>query len=88
MTMGMLANRFVRDYMAPGATGTMSVEYRAGEGELYEEQQALQKKFPLVMADGKLVSGCMTLSPVIPETCYTVQVTIDSPSHSPRTRRC
>lgn len=75
MTMGMLANRFVRDYMAPGATGTMSVEYRAGEGELYEEQQALQKKFPPVFADGKLINGCITLSPVMLETFYTVRVT-------------
>ena len=75
MTMGLLANRFVREYMAPGATGTMSVEYRAGEGELYAEQRTLNKKFPLVFADGKLVSGCITLSPVMPETCYTVRVT-------------
>ena len=74
MTMGLLANRFVREYMAPGATGTMSVEYRAGEGELYEEQQLLQKKFPPVFANGKLMSGCMTLSPVTPETCYTVRI--------------
>ena len=75
MTMGLLANRFVREYMAPGVTGTMSVEYRAGEGELYEEQQALQKKFPPVFADGKLINGCITLSPVMSETFYTVRVT-------------
>ena len=75
MTMGLLANRFVREYMAPCATGKMSVEYRAGKGELYEEQQTLQKKFPPVFADGKLVSGSITLSPVWPETCYTVRVT-------------
>lgn len=74
MTMGMLANRFVRDYMAPGATGTMSVEYRPRAGELYEEQQSLQKKFPPVFADGKLISGCIALSPVTPETCYTVRI--------------
>ena len=75
MTMGLLANRFVRDYMAPGVSGTMSVEYRPRVGELYEEQQAFQKKVPPVFADGKLMSGCMTLSPVVPETCYTVRVT-------------
>ena len=76
MTMGLLANRFVREYMAPGATGTMSVEYRPRAGELYEELQALKKKFPPVFADGKLMSGCITLSPVLPETCYTVQVIV------------
>lgn len=75
MTMGLLANRFVREYMAPGVTGTMSVEYRPRAGELYEEQQELQKKFPPVFADGKLVRGTITLSPVMPETCYTVRVT-------------
>lgn len=75
MTMGMLANRFVRDYMAPGATGTMSVEYRPRAGELYEEQQSLQKKFPSVFADGKLINGCIALSPVMLETFYTVRVT-------------
>ena len=74
MTMGLLANRFVRDYMAPGVTGTMSVEYRPRAGELYEEQQALQKKFPPVFADGKLIGGCISLSPVTPETCYTVRI--------------
>ena len=75
MTMGLLANRFVREYMAPGTIGKMSVEYRAGKDELFCEQQALQKKFPPVFADGKLISGCIVLSPVMPETCYTVRVT-------------
>ena len=75
MTMGLLANRFVREYMAPGAAGTMSVEYWPRAGELYEEQHSLQKKFPPVFAGGKLISGCITLSPVTPETCYTVRVT-------------
>ena len=74
MTMGLLANRFVREYMAPGATGTMSVEYRAGEGELYAEQRTLNKKFPPVFANGKLVSGTITFSPVKLETFYTVRV--------------
>ena len=74
MTMGLLANRFVREYMALDATGTMSVKYRPRAGELYEEQQSLQKKFPPVFADGKLISGCITLSPVTPETCYTVRI--------------
>ncbi len=76
MTMGLLANRFVREYMALGATGTMSVEYRPRAGELYKELQALKKKFPRVFADGKLMSGCISLSPVLPETCYTVQVIV------------
>ena len=74
MTMGLLANRFVREYMAPGATGTMSVEYRPRAGKLFEEQQDLQKKFPPVFADGKLIGGCISLSPVTPETCYTVGI--------------
>ena len=74
MTMGLLANRFVREYMAPGATGKMSVEYRAGEGELYREQRILDEKFPPVFADGKLVGGCIALSPVLPDTHYTVRV--------------
>ena len=77
LTMGLLANRFVHEYMAPGATGTMSVEYRAGEGELYREQLAQNKKFPPIFTDGKLISGCITLSPVMPETCYTVRVQVN-----------
>lgn len=88
MTMGLLANRFCRNYLADGATGTMSLEYRVPAGELYAEHLAMNENFPPVMADGKLVSGSVTLSPVLPETCYTVQVTIDSPSHSLRIRRC
>ena len=82
MTMGLLSNRFVREYMAPGAIGKMSVEYRAGEGELYAEQRALNEKIPPVFADGKLVSGCITLSPVLPETCYTVRVQANSAATS------
>jgi len=76
MTMGLLANRFCRNHLADGATGTMSIEYRATAGELYAEHLALNEKFPPVMADGKLVSGSITLSPVLPETCYTVRVAI------------
>lgn len=74
MTMGLLANRFCRNYLADGATGTMSLEYRATAGELYAEHLALNEKFPPVIVDGKLVRGSITLSPVLPETCYTVQV--------------
>lgn len=74
MTMGLLANRFCRNHLAAGATGTMSLEYRATAGELYAEYLALNEKFPPVMADGKLVSGYITLSPVLPETCYTVRI--------------
>ena len=74
MTMGLLANRFCRNYLADGTTGTMSLEYRATAGELYAEHLALNKKFPPVISDGKLESGYITLSPVLPETCYTVQV--------------
>ena len=74
MTMGLLANRFCRNYLADGTTGTMSLEYRATAGELYAEHLVMNEKFPPVSADGKLVSGSITLSPVLPETCYTVQV--------------
>lgn len=78
MTMGLLANRFCRKYLADGVTGTMSIEYRATAGELFAEHLAMKEKFPLVIADGKLVSGSITLSPVLPETCYTVRVTVVS----------
>ena len=74
ITMGLLANRFCRNYLADGVTGTMSLEYRATAGELYAENLALNENFPPVIADGKLVSGCITLSPVTPETCYTVRI--------------
>ena len=82
MTMGLLANRFVCEYIASGTTGTMSVEYKSGEGELYAEQRTLNKKFPPVFANGKLISGCITLSPVMPETCYTVRVQVNSTATS------
>lgn len=78
MTMGLLANRFCQNYLADGVTGTMSLEYRATAGELYVEHLALNEKFPPVMTDGKLVNGSITLSPVWPETCYTVRVKVTS----------
>lgn len=80
MTMGLLANRFVRDYMAPGVTGTMSVEYRPRAGELYEEHLALNKKRPPLFYNGRLVQGYAALSPVTAQTCYTVRVVTDFPS--------
>ena len=76
MTMGLLANRFCRNHLADGATGTMSIEYRATAGELYAEHLVLNEKFPPVIADGKLVCGSITSSPVLPETCYTVRIAI------------
>ena len=75
MTMGLLANRFCRNHLADGVTGTMSLEYRATAGELYAEHLALNENFPPVIADGKLISGSITLSPVLPDTFYTVRVT-------------
>ena len=78
MTMGLLANRFCRNYLADGTTSTMSLEYRATAGELYAEHLVMNEKFPPVIVDGKLVSGSITLSPVWPETCYTVRVKVTS----------
>lgn len=76
MTMGVLANRFCHQYMAPDVAGTMSVEYRAQSGELYKEHLSLNENFPPEISNGKLVKGHITLTPVSAKTHYTVRVLV------------
>lgn len=77
MTMGYLANVFVKKYLAEGAKGFLRLRYVKEEGGLQSLADTYKKSFPLVVSDGKLVSGFLPLTPITEKTHYTVSVEVE-----------
>lgn len=70
MNMGMVARIFHDRYMKPGAEGKFVVDYfkKPGSAKLFHEK--MQREQPLEVAQGKIVSGYLLLTPVTSETRY------------------
>lgn len=74
MTMGMAAHTIYEYYVHPHAKGTMRIEYRANEGELFRFLSSCKMMETL---DGKWRSGIQTLTPVSEKTRYAVVVSLE-----------
>lgn len=69
-TMGLVALQLYRKWLFPGSTGRFLITYTKREGEAYASHCAMRQAYPLVIRDGRIVSGYLPLCPVMPETCF------------------
>ena len=74
MTMGLASQLFYRHFCAPDARGRWRLRYNPAESGLWKEHVELTEKYPMVLSDGRLVSGYLSLTPVTERTRYAVQV--------------
>ncbi|NCB24920.1 MAG: hypothetical protein EOM62_05520 [Bacteroidia bacterium] len=76
MNMGMVARIFHDRYMEPEAEGKFVVDYfnKPGSAKLFHEK--MERESPLKVAQGKIVSGYLSLTPVTSDTRYTAYVLI------------
>ncbi len=76
--MGYLAVCFSRNYLHKDSSGQYNLDFSAGEGEIYKSHQSLSEKYPLVVEDGRIKSGYLSLCPVYPTSHYRAYVLIES----------
>ncbi len=70
MNMGVVSCLFYENYMAPGSIGDLRIEYYPTNEELQEKHRQCLAAHPLVVKDGRLVSGYLPLVPVTRECRY------------------
>lgn len=69
-TMGLVAVELNR-WLSEGSSGRFVVEYFSDERQLEEDHRKQMAEFPVRSGtDGKLQSGYLSLTPVLPGTCY------------------
>ncbi len=76
MTMGMVARVFYDRYMEEGTKGWFTIEH-AHTGELHSDYCAKKSEHPVVMKEGKIHSGYVSLCPITKDTEYAVTVLVE-----------
>lgn len=76
MTMGLASRLFFDQWMREGAQGRWRLRYLSAQNALFEEDKELSQQYPLEIEDGKIVSGYLSLTPIMPQTQYAVQVCV------------
>ena len=69
-TMGMVALRLSQKYLSPSAVGDFHITYESKDGEAYERHRFMKETYPLVMENGKIKEGYLSLCPVTKTTRY------------------
>jgi hypothetical protein len=76
MTMGQVAGIFYDRFVQPGIAGSFHIDYFPAKGALLKDHLERQKRFPLIVMDGKIQSGYLSLSPVLADSRYRARVEI------------
>lgn len=69
-TMGYVALRLYEEYISHGAIGEFFVSYDKVDGEALMSHLSLRKRYPLILENGRIKSGYISLCPVNKETNY------------------
>lgn len=73
-TIGLVAMQFSRQFMHPGSQGLLRISYYVND--MVEEHQRMQTASPLVLENGKIRSGYLSLCPVASDTHYMAMVDV------------
>lgn len=76
MTMGLASRLFFDRWLREDAQGCWRLRYLPSQNALFEEDKMLSQNSPLQIANGKIVSGYLSLTPIWPQTQYAVQVSV------------
>lgn len=75
-TMGMVALRLSQKYLAPAAVGDFHITYESKNGEAYERHRFMKETYPLIIENGKIKEGYLSLCPVTKETRYRAYILV------------
>jgi hypothetical protein len=73
-TMGLVAMQLCRKFIHPESQGLFRIAYYAYD--TFKEHQRMQASSPLVIEDGKIRSGYISLCPVYPDTHYMARIDV------------
>lgn len=76
MNMGIVSHTLCDNFIAPGCKGRFTVEYYPTHEALLEKHEQDMKSFPMVVQEGRLVSGYLPLVPVTPKSLYRAYVCV------------
>lgn len=76
-TMGLLANRFYKNFVNEGKQGTFNVDFYKNPKELAYDHQRNQKTNYAEIVNGKLTKGYVSLCPIMSDTQYRVRVEVE-----------
>ncbi|ADV45040.1 hypothetical protein [Bacteroides helcogenes] len=76
MNMGVVSLLFQERFMAPESAGRFSIEYYPSNEELRERHEQDRTAYPLVVRDGKMLSGYLPLVPVTVKSRYRAYVRV------------
>lgn len=76
MNMGIVARLFCDRYVQPGACGVFRVDYSPSAGDALAVHRQMEQEHPLQTADGRLVSGYLSLVPVTAQSRYRAYVVL------------
>lgn len=76
MNMGMVARVFFDRYVCMDAVGRFVIEYFNASGDAYADYRLKSSQYPLVMEEGRIRSGYLSLTPVDQDTLFQAYVEI------------
>ena len=76
-TMGIVALSLFRHYMAEESEGVFQVQCFSRQGEAYRYYLETKRDFPLIVEEGRIVSGCLSLTPVLEDTIFIANLLVN-----------
>jgi len=76
MNMGMVARLFHDRFIECDGEGRFTIGYFKKPGSALLLHQEMQRESPLRVVDGKIVSGYLSLTPVVADTRYTAYISV------------
>lgn len=70
MNMGIVSRFFYDRFVASGHTGRFNIEYFPTNEALRSQHEQDMREYPLIIEDGKLISGYLPLVPITPKSRY------------------
>ena len=76
MNMGVVSRLFFDRYLSTEASGRYVIEYYPRPGDALCFHEEMKQTHPLVMRDGRMVEGYLSLTPVFEDTAYQIYVVV------------
>ncbi|MGV8962503.1 MAG: hypothetical protein ACOH2V_03885 [Candidatus Saccharimonadaceae bacterium] len=76
MNMGIVAHHIYERFVHPNSSGIYSINFFKHEGEALDYAQTMQSNHPLVIVNGRIVSGYLALTPVDKDTRYVANISV------------
>lgn len=76
MNMGMVSRIFYDRFVDSGSSGIYAVDYEPDSSVLYADHLTRETDYPLIIRNGKIIKGYLSLSPVVPTSHYRARIEI------------